>query len=79
MPAPPYHERWIGRDGRGRLNRDCDLILPEPPVVTSNAGIPESKGAMQTRIGIVQKKQSVLRGESKLKPRRDGRSAVSGL
>lgn len=34
----------IPRNGKGRLNRDSDLIVPDPPVVTSNAGIPEMRG-----------------------------------
>ena len=29
--------------GKGRLKRDSDLIVPEPPVVTSKAGIPETR------------------------------------
>lgn len=39
----------------------------------------QNEGAMQTRMGIVQKRQSALQGRSELKLRRDWGSAVSGL
>ena len=41
--TPPCNGRR-GGDGKARLNRDGDLIFLDPPVVTSNAGIPEMRG-----------------------------------
>ncbi len=38
-PPPNNQTQW-----QARLNRDSDLIVPDPPVVTSNAGIPETRG-----------------------------------
>lgn len=43
-PSAPYHgRRGGGGHGKGRLNWDSDIIVPKPPAVTSNAGIPDTR------------------------------------
>lgn len=71
----PFHGRR-GSNGKAGLNRDGDLMVPEPPVVNSNAGIPETNA---NKDGHCPKEAASAAGHSELKPRRGGGSAVSGL
>lgn len=56
--------------GKGRLNRDSDLIIPEPPVVTSNAGIPETRRYFKQGWALSKTGSQSFRAGAK--PKRDG-------
>ena len=75
---PPYH----GRKGGAMARAGYTETVTSPSWSTSGyqqCRDSRNEGAMQTRMGTVQKRQSVPQGRSELKLRRDWESAVSGV